>query len=116
MSYGCRIWDAQGNLILDTNDYTARLVYMDIKPGNAQGSTYIYAASGNRPLVLVAPTVNSVNKICLKVNITSWGSLSWEPIWDGYHDWVNGQWVWVPDKIISEETLITVYVCDEKAW
>ena len=116
MEYGCRIWDEQGNLILDTNDYTARLIYMDIKPGNAEGSTYLSAANGNRPLVLIAPTPESVNKICLKVNITPSGVLSWAPIWHGYYDWVNGKWSWVPRRIVSESTLITVYVCDEKAW
>ena len=116
MEYGCRIWDEQGNLILDTNDYTARLIYMDIKPGDAQGSMYLPDANGTRPLLLIAPASTSTNKICLTVNITSGGTLSWSPVWDGYHSWVNGRWTWVRNKIISEPTLITVYVCDEKAW
>lgn len=116
MEYGCRIWDEQGDLILDTNDYTARLIYMDIKPGDAQGSIYLPDANGTRPILLTAPAVTSVNKICLNTNITAGGMLSWSPIWHGYHDWVNGQWVWVPGYIVSEPTLITVYVCDEKAW
>ena len=112
MSYGCRIWDEQGDLILDTNDYVARIIYIDTKPGNAQGSIYLPDADGTRPLVLVVPAETSGT--CLNVSITPGGILSWSPVWSGYYDWVNGNWSFVPTSIESKPTTITVCVIDER--
>lgn len=116
MEYGCKIWNEQGDLILDTNDYVARIIYVDTKPGDAQGSIYLPDADGTRPLLLVVPASTSNSNICLNVSITSWGLLSWKPVWDGWYHWINGQWAFDPIRIISESTLITVCVCDEKVW
>ncbi len=112
MEYGCRIWDEQGNLILDTNDYVARIIYIDTKPGNAQGSIYLPDAVGTKPLVLAVPA--EPNGKCLNVSITSWGLLSWKPTWRGYYDWVGNNYVFVPTEITSNSTIITVCVIDER--
>jgi len=114
MEYGCRIWDEQGSLILDTNDYVARIIYIDTKPGDAQGSIYLPDANGTRPLLLVVPAEIHAQRTCLNVNITSNGWLSWEPVWSGYYNWVNNRWSFVPVRIRSKTTTIIVCICDEK--
>ena len=98
MEYGCRIWDEQGYIMLDTTDYTARLVYSTTKAGNSSGSDYIPEADGSMPIVLT--TAESGHP--LVVGITTSGILTWEPIihWDGSYS--------------SGTTHIFVYVCNEK--
>lgn len=102
MDFGCRIWDEDGNLILNTTDYTARLVYSIILDGTESGSAYIPEANGNKPFVLAAPASSSISGHCLSVSISTSGTLTWECITD-----YNG-------NIVSDTTLILVYVCDEK--
>ncbi len=98
MDFGCKIWDEQGYIILDTTDYTARLVYSTTKAGNSSGSDYIPEADGSMPLVLTTPESGSA----LVVSITPSGILTWDPIirWDGTY--------------LTGTTHIFVYVCDER--
>jgi len=98
MDFGCKIWDEQGYIILDTTDYTARLVYSTTKAGNSSGSVYIPEANGTMPIVLTIPESGQP----LVVGITTSGTLTWEPIiyWDGSY--------------LSGTTHIFVYVCNEK--
>ncbi|WP_341020876.1 hypothetical protein [Brevundimonas diminuta] len=56
MAYGLRLWNQQGNLILDTSDDTARLGGLVLMPSGA--GTYAFQVSaGKRPLFL--PVVGS---------------------------------------------------------
>jgi hypothetical protein len=102
MGYGCKIWDQYGSVMLDTTDYTARLIYSDIKSGSSSGSTYLSAADGTMPIVLTAPGPNNTGQNLLKTSITPTGTLSWSPV----YSW-NG-------SVSSGETIILVFVCDER--
>jgi hypothetical protein len=98
MEYGCRIWDEQGYIMLDTTDHTARLIYSTTKSGSSSGSTYIPEADGNQSVVFAA----SESGTSLSVSISPSGILTWAPV----RDW--------DQSIISGTTLILVYVCDER--
>jgi hypothetical protein len=110
MDFGCRIWDEDGNLILNTTDYTARLVYSTIKAGDSSGSEYVAEADGTKPFVMVAPARTGGSGNCLTVGVTEWGTLTWEPMIGTLYDPEHGYY----EAIVSEETLILIYVCDEK--
>lgn len=56
MAYGLRLWNQQGNLILDTSDDTARLGGLVLMPAGA-GTYAFQVSSGKRPLFL--PVVGS---------------------------------------------------------
>ncbi len=99
MEYGCRIWDAQGEVMLDTTDHTARLIYSTTKAGDSSGSVYISEADGTMPFICTS----SENGRCMLVGISTSGTLNWAPV----RDW-NG-------TVLSDTTLIFVYICDEKA-
>jgi len=107
VGYGCKIWDEYGNTILDTTDYTARLVYSDVKSGNSEGSMYIPEADGTMPFVLTYPGPNYPDPtadiyMLLVVSIAPSGTLTWRPIRNS------------SGTSICYETGILVYVCDEK--
>lgn len=93
--------------MLDTTDYTARLIYSDIKAGNSSGSVYLSAADGTTPVVLTAPGPNhggpeSNFPRLLVVSINASGTLSWGPVYA------------LDSSISSGETIILVFVCDEQ--
>lgn len=102
MAYGLKVFDADGNITINTTDHTARLVYANTFAGSASGSVYIPEADGTVPFVLPIPGPNATGNITLITTITSGGTLSWEPSKDYYNN------------IDSEETTILVYVCDER--
>jgi len=105
MDFGCRIWDEDGNLILNTADYTARLVYWIVLDGYSSGSVYIPEADGKMPFVCVFPFWPTYYGICLSVGISPSGVLTWDQVLVPI----------APQVFIgSEGTAIFVYVCDEK--
>jgi hypothetical protein len=89
--------------MLDTTDYTARLIYFDTKAGNSSGSVYLSDADGNVPFVFVSPGPDNASDDLLVASITASGTLSWEPVYDQFGS-----------TLLSGQTIIFVYVIDEK--
>ncbi|WP_293826017.1 hypothetical protein [uncultured Brevundimonas sp.] len=56
MAYGLRLWNAQGNVILDTSDDTVRLGGLSLLPAGS-GTAVFQVAAGKRPLFL--PVIGS---------------------------------------------------------
>jgi hypothetical protein len=62
MSYGARVWDENGNLVMDTNTFTYQVLWqgvIDFSVNNPAGTVYTYNIPGFDPntcVFLIIPT------------------------------------------------------------
>ncbi len=82
MAFGLKVWDADGNLTLDTTDNITRLVYTRYLNAKTTGSVEIPAVDG-KSAVFIANCVNApaFQATPLKVALSG-TTLSWEPFVD----------------------------------
>lgn len=77
MAWGARVWDGNGELMLDTTDMIARLVRTTIKDGTTSGSEYVAEADGKIAFVVSFPSANNTTGSAMICQIDSSGILSW---------------------------------------
>jgi len=100
MAYGLRVWDENGNIILDSTESIARLVYTTVRSGTSSGSVTISAVYGKTGVV-VFNTINPTGFLSVPLNVSLSGTtLSWSPRQDSSGD------------TVSFTTLIFVFVYD----
>ena len=101
MAFGLKVWDANGNIVIDTTNRLPRLVYTQYLVAGSSGSVDIPAVTDKSAFVVancVNPSTNRAN-MPLGVKLVS-TTLSWYPRQEGM----------TPE--FGEDTLVFVFVYD----